>query len=167
MKGTRSRCWGLAASTGALLLASLAVSSCGEDTSPLDGSQCKLMSCAFTSIQCQGFFDKDQGTPKDLKVIYMNKDDSGTTYTAIISMNVRDLDKVEGTCLTDQEMLDRVTLYRPPPGEPWPDFTGNKCCISKGGDTPDKRFEGKCGFLFDNGRTLTARWSCNLENIED
>ena len=27
-------------------------------------------------------------------------------------------------------------------------------------------FSGKCGFLFTNGRTLTAPWSCELEEIQ-
>ncbi|NOZ86996.1 MAG: hypothetical protein GXP49_12180 [Deltaproteobacteria bacterium] len=147
----------------AVTASAMLIGACGDETSPLDGSECTLMSCNFTTIKCQGFFDKDQGTPKDLKVIYLNTDDTGTTYTAVITIDVRNISPVTGATFKGQDMLDRVTLYRPPPGEPWPVFTGNSCHISNGGDKLGGKYQGKCGFFFDNGRTLTARWSCKLE----
>jgi len=154
-----------------LLMASTLLASlgCGDDCKGLCGSICDLRACDYNKITCYGNWDGegDSRHIKDLKVYYQQcGSPSSCIFAAILVFeDLLGIDPVNGHCFEgESEMLAHVLIQAGADGEPWPAFEGNRCCISKGGETAGETFAGKCGFLFDNGRTLTAPWSCELED---
>jgi len=149
---------------GLLLLGAAA---CGDEQGTLYGSQCDLISCEVDRTDCLGYFG-GAATPSNIQVTYWRgSDKNGWEYTAkLVFIDLDQLDpppELPGHRFEEQELLDHVQFTRPPPGENWPAFEGTYCEIQKGGNAPNSSFGGKCGFIFDNGRTLTAKWSCTME----
>ncbi|HOX45727.1 MAG TPA: hypothetical protein PK668_19155 [Myxococcota bacterium] len=146
-----------------LALAALAAG-CGEDCPKLDGSQCELISCGFTELNCQRY-----AAPNDaLKMNYKRTFDTGSEYTAILVIDLAGLPSAEGLHVEGQDFLDRVLFYRLE-GNNWPDpdlDNPGKCDVTKGGDEIGADLEGKCSLRFDNGYSVSASFCCTLEDTD-
>jgi hypothetical protein len=145
-----------------ICVAALVPANCGEDNKGIYGSQCDIISCAFDTIECQLYPDPYHS----IVIHYLHiLEEGGQEWTAKIVIDLADIDKVEGLRLEDEDFINRVQLTRPGSAEQWPDFSGNFCEISSGGDQADRGMSGKCAFAFDNGYFATAEFSCTLEAV--
>jgi hypothetical protein len=143
-----------------ILLAGLGLAACGGDEG-ISGSQCGLISCGYDRIECEKYFTAEGDA---IRINYLRNLEEGTEYTAVIIISIPDgTEQVEGLHI-EEAFVDLVTLYRPPPGEQWPDYETGQCDIKKGGDELGKALEGKCAFLFVNGYNAAFRFKCTMEN---
>ena len=140
-------------------LLSLSLYSCGEECGVLCGSQCDGIDCTVHEVLCDLYIYQE-----DIKVTYRATIEGVNKITATLTINVSEVDKVEGYLFEGQEFTDWVTFDRPDLA--WPELTGTMCQINQGGDEADKPFSGKCGFLFVGGTTLTANFSCQLMGVD-
>ena len=145
-----------------VLLVAFTALSCGEDQKGLYGSQCEIIDCNYDRIECQLY-----APPNDAIIVhYLIQLEEGQEWTAKISLDLRGIEQVSGMRLEDNEFLNRVQLQRPGSAEQWPEFSGNFCEISSGGEEAGKDMAGKCAFAFDNGYFMTAEFSCVLEAVD-
>ena len=133
---------------------------CGDDCQGLCGSQCDNMDCSYDHIKCQ--LSEGEG----IKILYERADGTVLDYAAIVYCDIAGVDKVAGSRFEGDEFLQRCKIERPPHGEAWPEFTGNFCEFTKGGDQAGQAMSGKCSFAFVNGYFATASFSCTLQAIE-
>ncbi len=145
-----------------LLAISLALAGlgCGSERA-LEGSECDLRSCDYNRIECD-FYPQMGSTPRAIVVHYLIVEDAGRQWTARLSMEFPGTDKIEGQVIVPPDLFDRVIIAEGAGG--WPAMVDGKCEIKEGGDEVGKPLKGKCGFKFDNGRFLTARFDCTLED---
>jgi hypothetical protein len=128
----------------------------------LDGSECDLIDCSSTEIKCQHF-----DSPQHMIIIHFRRvfEDGGLEWAAKVYVDLNGLDKAEGLEVKDQACMDRLSIDRPPPGSMWPVPESCKGEISSGGDEIGKEMSGKFSFYFEDGRAVTACFSCTLEGI--
>lgn len=144
-------------------LTSVCTISCGSKCGGICGSECELLDCNYTSIKCDLYPPPNPG----IVIHYViDLDQGGQNWVARIFVDTDGLTQVAGTHLEGQDFLDRVQLTRPGGGEQWPDFDGNDCKISSGGDEADKNMSGQCNFNFLNGYFATFNFSCKLMAVE-
>jgi hypothetical protein len=130
----------------------------GNETG-LTGSQCDIMNCSYDIIECDRY-----PSPNDAIVVnYIRTLDAGQEWTAKIAINLQGISQVEGQRIDGSEFLDRVQLYKPGAGEQWPDFEGDFCEFTHGGDQIGEEMAGTCAFAFTNGYSVTAEFTCILD----
>ncbi len=146
--------------TAMACVAALSTLSCGDDCGGICGSECELINCHYTTIKCQLYPPPTPG----ITISYVTDlEGGGETSTGKIFIDTDGLTKVEGIHLELQDFLDRVGLNRFGGGAQWPDFDGNDCKISSGGDVAGKGMSGQCNFKFLNGYFATFNFSCELK----
>lgn len=142
---------------GAGLLA-LVLTACGGG-GDISGSQCGLIDCSTNELTCHYY-----PAPYDAyRIFYKRTLQEGWEYTAILNIELNGLDDPTGTQIVDQEFLQRVDLYRPPPGEQWPEYDGGKLVIKNAGREEGKTLKGKASFQFINGYFASFAFNCSVE----
>lgn len=128
----------------------------------LTGGMCDIIDCNYDIIEC----DKYPPPNEAIIVDYLRTLDTGRIWTARILIDLWGINQVEGLRIDGSDFLDRVDLSKPGGMEQWPDFTGNFCEFTKGGDATGEEMSGKCAFAFTNGYSVTAEFSCILEIVQ-
>jgi hypothetical protein len=145
--------------TATFAFTALSAAGCGGD-GWLSGSQCKLIDCSYDELVCHLYQDQQA-----YKLFYNRTlKEGGTEYTAILNIDITDLDQLDGLVIEDEmEFKERVGIYRPS-GEQWPDVNSGKLTLKKGGREYGDNLAGKVNFRFTNGYLLTAKFDCRLED---
>ncbi|HUU02047.1 MAG TPA: hypothetical protein VM425_11430 [Myxococcota bacterium] len=149
--------------TAMACVAALSTLSCGDDCGGICGSECELVDCHYTTIKCDLY---PPPTPGIVIHYVIDNEGGGQNWVARIFIDTDGLAQVEGSHFESQDFLDRIQLTRPGGGEQWPDFDGNDCKISSGGDEAGKGMSGQCNFKFLNGYFATFNFSCELMAVE-
>jgi hypothetical protein len=84
---------------------------------------------------------------------------------AKISIDIRDMDHVEGVKIEGDDFLQRVQFHCADSVDSLV-LGGNFCEFYKGGDNVDQEMSGKCALAFSNGEYAIAEFSCTLEPVE-
>jgi hypothetical protein len=128
----------------------------------LTGDMCDIIYCGYDIIECGRYPSPNAA----IAVHYLKMFDAGQEWTAKILIDVEGISPVEGQRIEGSEFLNRVFLSRPGSMEQWPDFEGNFCEFTQGGDNTGEEMTGTCAFAFVNGYSVTAEFSCILESVQ-
>ena len=148
---------GVATRTLIAVVGVLGCFTCGGGDAGLSGSQCSLVDCKYDELICDLY-----ASPNDfLKIYYKRNIEGGSEYTAILTIDLTGIDQVAGLELQNQEFVERVDIFSVGMFDKWPGHHDGSLEIRSEVQVGQK-LDGKASFSFDNGRFLTAQFSCTL-----